>query len=225
MNRIFTVAIMALIACGTAKATGPPNRLVNGDFESPRATDGVQTFTAPSSGITGWSVTGGNVDLVASSILFGNANTGLQLLDINGLNAGTIEQTFATTPGASYLLELYYSNNPYPVSALPSYSASVSVIGSGTLFSETLVHGGATVENMNWLRFARGFSANSPTTTVRLQSSSSGFNGMFFDTVSVVPEPSIITFALALGVMALATKRRSFPATNQVLRGFRRSQT
>jgi hypothetical protein len=210
MTRILLVAIVALMTCGIVEAAAPPNLLVNGDFEAPIASDGVQTFTAPSSAITGWSVADGNVDLVQSSSLFGNANTGLQLLDINGLSAGTIEQTFATTSGASYLLELYYSNNPNPSSGQPSYSASVSVIGSGTIFSQTLVHGGATVENMNWLRFARGFEANSATTTVRLQSSSSGFNGIFFDTVSVVPEPSAMSLlVVVIGLIAVTTSRKS----------------
>lgn len=121
------------------------------------------------------------------------------MLDINGSSAGAIEQSFATVSGKSYRVELFYSNNPNPASAEPSYSASVSMLGGSQLFLALLTHAGATETEMNWQRFARAFIADSSTTVLRLQSSQAGFNGIYFDSVSVIPEPnSLFLIGVAL---------------------------
>ena len=206
MIRKMAVATLALVACNAANA----DLIVNGGFESPSVIGGNQQFNAGSNAIPGWAITGGSVDLVESGSVLGNAHSGLQLIDINGASAGTIQQTFATKPGNTYSVELYYSNNPNPAEARPSYSASVTAIGSGQLFQQTLVHAGATETEMNWLLFTRTFVANSATTTLRLQSSQSGFNGIYFDSVSVVPEPSAFAIA-ATSLFALSLNRRRRP--------------
>ncbi len=208
MNRTLVIAICAIVVANSANA----NLIVNGGFEAPLVIGGNQGFTAPSSAITGWSVTSGSVELTMSGSILGNAHTGLQLLEVNGSNAGTIQQTFATTPGKSYLLELYYSNNPNPSFALPSYSASVTVSGSNTLFQQTLVHSGATESDMNWLLFSRAFVANSAATTLKFQSLQSGFNGVYFDSVVITPEPSsVILSVTAISGLLWPCRKKRYP--------------
>jgi choice-of-anchor C domain-containing protein len=207
MTRTLAFVAIVILTTHCTKAAGA-NLLTNGGFELPTVIGGNQMFSAPSTAITGWTVTGGSIDLVENGSVLGNSHTGTQMIDINGLGPGTIQQSFPTIPGASYLLELYYSNNPNPAGAQPSFSASVAAIGNGTLFLQTLVHSGATEANMNWLPYTRAFVANSATTTLRLQSSQGGTNGIYFDTVSVIPEPSTITLmALLLGAGCFVVRK------------------
>ena len=63
---------------------------------------------------------------------------------------------------------------------------------------QILTHAGTTTANMNYLPFSTTFEADSTTTTLILASRQSGFNGVYFDTVSVVPEPST-SLMLAIG--------------------------
>jgi hypothetical protein len=64
MTRI-AIAIIVLLVCGASKAS-PLTLLVNGDFETPVVVGLDDEFDAPSSAITGWSVTGGSVDINTS---------------------------------------------------------------------------------------------------------------------------------------------------------------
>ena len=193
--------------------------LTNGGFEEPVVVGGNQSFGSGSTAITGWTVSG-NVDVnEGGPTVLGESHSGKQNIDINGSpGPGAVDQSFATTPGASYLVSLFYSNNPNPSEASPPYSASISVIGGSTLFSETVVHSDAAQGAMNWLPFERSFVADSATTTLRLQSLQGGYNGVYFDTVSVTdeisnevangaPEPSSLLLA-ALGMLSLCMRRR-----------------
>ena len=93
------------------------NLLANGDFEVPKVVgpNGDNEFAAGSTAITGWVVTGGTIDIVAGGpTVLGDANTGSQMMEVNGSSAGTIQQTFPTLVGHSYTLALFYSNNPNP---------------------------------------------------------------------------------------------------------------
>ena len=200
-------AIVVLCAAGAAARA---DLLINGGFEAPVLPGLNQTINAPSTAITGWTLTSGSVDLVATgSDVLGTSQSGLQMLDINGSSAGTISQSFPTVVGRTYVVQLFYSNNPNPSFASPSYSASVSVTGNGVLFSNTLVHAGATADNMNWQFFEQPFVANSTTSTLQLQSLQSGFNGVYFDSVTVVPEPATALVCLP-GALALLLSRGSW---------------
>lgn len=196
------VASLAVsFAAENSLASVPTNRITNGGFELPTVVGGNQEFGAPSTAITGWQVSAGSIDLITSGSILGSAHSDLQMIDINGSSAGAVEQTFATVPGYNYRLELYYSNNPNPASALPSYSASIRVLGATQLLHALVFHAGATELNMNWSRFAQSFTADSATTTLKLSSNQGGFNGIYFDSVSVIPEPSSIALITPIGML------------------------
>jgi hypothetical protein len=213
---VFAALATLLFVSSTASslfASGPANLIVNGSFEVPTVIGGDQEFGAPSTAIAGWQVSAGSIDLVTSGTILGSAHSGLQMIDINGSSAGAIEQSFATVPGHRYRLEFFYSNNPNPAFALPSYSASISLLGTSQLLGAQVIHAGATELDMNWLRFARSFIADSTTTRLVLSSDQGGFNGIYFDTVSVIPEPSCAAmFApTALAVTAWLSRRLRRP--------------
>lgn len=212
MNRMIAILIIASLARPTAYGSGligvDDNRLANGGFESPTVIGGDQEFSAPSTAIPGWHISGGSIDLVTSGTILGTAHSGLQMIDVNGSRAGAIEQTFATVPGNRYQLEAFYSNNPNPASAEPSYAASVRVMGTAELLIALVTHSGATEEDMNWLRFAQEFVADSKTTTLILSGAQGGFNGIYFDTVSVIPEPTCIVGCVSAAASLLLARSR-----------------
>lgn len=203
MIRTLTTLAIAFIAVapvfGNAFVGIGNNLIANGGFETPAVMGGDQEFTAPSIAISSWQVSEGSIDLITSGSILGTAHNGLQMIDINGSRAGTIEQSFPTVPGNRYRLEAFYSNNPNPASAQPSYSARIGLIGTTQLLNALVAHSGATEVDMNWLRFAHSFVADSPTTKLVLSSAQGGFNGIYFDSVSVIPEPTHAALLASLG--------------------------
>lgn len=192
-----------LLSLGAAPSVGS-ELIVNGSFEQPLVPAHLidQVHFAPSTDITGWTLTGGSIDLARNSA-FWTAHTGTQLIDITGSNPGTLAQTFPTTADQKYLLTLYYANNPNPSFPAPQYDAQVTVFGgAATLYTEFITHVGSTPEDMQWTLLSHVFVANGPSATLQLKSLTPGFNGVVFDTVSVVqvPEPS----TLILSGMVLA---------------------
>jgi len=173
--------------------------LINGSFESPVLSTIDQEFTAPSTDIDGWVLSERTVDITRTSSIFGTAHSGDQMIDVNGSDNGTLQQSFSSTIGNMYLLSLYYANNPNPSLASPVYNADVTLFGSGTLYSEFLAHAGSTPTDMKWSFLSHTFVADSSTTILQLQSRMLGFNGVVFDSVSVirVPEPSAAVLAIS----------------------------
>lgn len=198
---MFRTTALALAATFTfAAPANAANLLTNGDFEAPLAPNspGYTTFYAGES-FPGWSVTSGNVDVVAASFAPSNPSSG-QWLDLVGFNDGTITQTFATTSGATYLLTFLYGNNP---GGSPR-SANVSVGNfAGTITSNT---------GLNYNSFSQLFTATGSSTTLTFASfGGSGNAGIALDNVAVtaVPEPaSWAMMILGFGLVGGAMRRR-----------------
>lgn len=211
---VAAVLVCAVFSLSThaCLGAGPTNLITNGSFELPAVNGINQEFVDPSTAIPGWRVSFGSIDLVTSGSILGNAHSGLQMIDINGSGAGVIQQSFATVPGNRYQLELYYSNNPNPSFALPSYSASIQLSGVSQLMSAVVTHAGATESDMNWVKFTRSFTADSAIATLALSSAHGGFNGIYFDSVSVVPEPTLAAMIAPMGLaVACITSRLRRP--------------
>ena len=73
----------------------------------------IGTFFAPYTGIPGWTVSSGSVDII---FLPGwSASDGVRSIDLDGLSAGTMTQTFDTTPGTTYEVNFDLAANFYAV--------------------------------------------------------------------------------------------------------------
>src|SRR5436190_1893738 len=59
----------------------------------------IGTFFAPYSGVTGWNVTAGSIDII--SLPGWTPSEGTRAIDLDGLSAGTLVQTFDTVAGTT----------------------------------------------------------------------------------------------------------------------------
>lgn len=176
-----------------AGATFPPgNLLVNGSFEQPRIRPGDLVRELP-----GWRITRGSVDLVP--VWQQAPGEGSQSLDLVGDGgdrqspAGTIEQSFATTPGRDYLFSGWIAHNwGNPVA--PEGRANVFLNGQ---FFTQLFHrdAQATERDMRWTRFSYRFRATSATTTLAIADATGtwALGGLVLDGLAVTPvEPNLL---------------------------------
>jgi hypothetical protein len=211
MTKTVRFASLVSLALWWPSALRGSELLTNGSFELPAIPTIDQLYIAPSTAITGWTLTEGSVNVNHTSAIFGTAHSGEQMVDINGSESGTLQQSFSTIVGESYLLTLYYANNPNPAFASPPYNADVTLFGTGTLYSEFITHSDSVAWDMKWVLLSHSFVADSSTTTLQLQSRSGGFNGVVFDSVSItpVPEPSTLFLACA-ALIGVSVGRRRF---------------
>jgi Protein of unknown function (DUF642) len=175
--------------------------IVNGGFELPPVTNSSQfTNITPGSEPAGfgWSVISGNVDVTLGGGIYISAFAGSQFLDLDGSNAGAIQQTFITAPGASYELSFAYANNP--VRGTVPASATVSVFNSDNsehlIAPFTITHSSSTNGDPNWILSLVQFVAQGDQTTLSFASNDpfGSVGGIALDaviiTANAVPEPS-----------------------------------
>jgi hypothetical protein len=196
-GKIRALALAALfLELGAGRAI--PEQIVNGGFEEPVTATLIEPSAPNSTTIPGRTIVSGSVDVVnaaGNGFDVGPAYQGAQYLDLNGDNAGTIAQTFSTSPGATYLLSFAYANNYDPPTSL---TALVTVAdGSGTLLSTSVTHSNSFSGNLNWKLFDQSFTANQSSATLTFASQNTGDGGVFLDAVSVIPQ-ELPTLAIAL---------------------------
>jgi len=217
----FGAAFLAL-CCGAAHA----NLLTNGSFEIGAPINGC---VAGTTSLPGWSVTTGNIDILASpSCALGAAADGVAFIDLTGsygAGAGTISQSFATTAGASYTLSFYFGANPdwqYPsmvgggyANDGPTKSLDVLIDGAQLGSTYSIDTTGQAWSDPAWHLETTSFVAAGSTTQLTFESLN-GANGTVYgpllDGVSVVasvPEPGTVTLLLGgLLVLGLKAARR-----------------
>jgi hypothetical protein len=165
------------------------NLLQNGSFTSPALTSGLALFSAGETVGVGWAVTSGSVEVVNAQTWWPDADGDQQSLDLDGVSAGAISQSFPTVPGLAYRLTFQYGNNPfYEFGAETNPQARVLVTGADTLVDATVSHSTSTHAGMDWQPFSASFVATSTTTTVRFVSldPSANVGGITLDAVSAV---------------------------------------
>ena len=154
---------------------------------------GFQLHSTGSALLLGWTIVSGSVDTVDFS--FFPAREGNQSLDLDGLSAGTIEQSIVTTPGSPYKVKFYYANNPIlNGGATVPASANVTIQGANAaLISQTITHSSSSLGSMNFTLFEALFTADSTTTILRFSSFSpaNSTGGIVLDSVSVIPEATL----------------------------------
>jgi choice-of-anchor C domain-containing protein len=167
--------------------------LPDGGFETPKIhpRKKARTLFAGNPALAPWRITSGSVNVQT----YWPAAEGTHTLDLNGVSAGTIEQSFATIPGQFYQLMFDYGNNPD--AHVRTAGATVTVAGLGTLLSQDIAHTGSTPRDMKYTRFFGFFLADSTTTTLKFTSTTAGAYGVVLDAVSVTTTPfESVTYTL-----------------------------
>ena len=179
------LASVALAGPTSAAFTG----LVNGSFESGTFVDsgsGFQTLNAGDTSIDGWTVGGSSVDWIST---YWPAQDGAMSIDLSGVGAGSLSQTFETAIGNTYNVSFGLSGNPDgpPTVKTLEVSATGGVVG---LYSYDVT--GNDRSNMNWTTETYSFVATSVSTTLSFVSTTATAFGPAIDNVvvtEVVPEP------------------------------------
>ena len=162
--------------------------LANGSFETGAYVDngsGFQQLNAPNSSIADWTVDAGSVDWIGT---YWPAQEGSMSIDMSGVEAGTLSQTFATTIGNTYNVSFQLSGNPEgdPTVKTLEVSATGGTVG---LYSYDVTANDLT--HMNWRPETYSFLATSASTTLSFVSTTAGAFGPAIDNVVVtedVPE-------------------------------------
>jgi choice-of-anchor C domain-containing protein len=197
-TKLLAVMLVALPATA-AEAT----IVINGSFEQGPASVGTfRTYSTGSTAITGWTVTGGSVDLIGS---YWNSSDGARSLDMSGNAPGTIVQTLSTVAGQRYRLSFDVSSNP----------------DQASLKTMKVFFGNATPLNivsppvrrpLNWVTHSQIFTADSAATQLKFQSTFGGPWGVALDNVAVnavVPEPASWAMLIAgFGLVGAIMRRR-----------------
>lgn len=192
--------LFAIYSGGTNPALGP-NLILNGSFESltPEyaywAHSGATRIEQPGSA-SGFTTDGNN------------------LLSFNvggGANDGMVQQSFATTPGTVYTLQLDPGVYGGPSGAAITQTLNINVVGNAMLLSKSVTIQGTT-STFVWAPQAFTFTADSNTTTLILADGSSTGAGtdLFVDNVRVragtlAPSTLTVTSTPAAGKVVTAT--------------------
>jgi choice-of-anchor C domain-containing protein len=212
MKKIF--ALLAVISApGLVHAAG----FQNGSFEAGTlyATGSFDTLGTGSTAITGWTVTGGNIDYIGG---LWQAAQGSRSLDMVGNSLGSIAQSFDTTAGAQYKVEFALSSNI----AGGLGQKILRVIAGNESDDYTYSPTGLNANNnMRWADNSFTFTADAATTLLSFQA----INGLCcygaaLDNVRVtqvaapIPEPETYAMMLAgLGLLGFAGRRRKVQAS------------
>lgn len=179
MKRILGVVAGALSA--VAVLGGAVAATINdGSFELPDAPD--NSFIANTTTLTGWTVSGGNIDIIDRG--FWHAAHGRQSIDLNGDQAGAIQQTLTTVIGERYRVTFRLSGNPQGGDA----AKTVRVSATGGIPADYTFSRVNSSTDMKWEVKTYSFTATSVSSVLRFQSLESGAHGPALDHVTIAIE-------------------------------------
>lgn len=202
-TKIITVGAAALALAGAAHASG----FADGSFAEGAAAGAFSTYYAGST-FGAWTVTSGSVDLIGS--YWPGPTSGSYSLDMNGLTAGAVSQSFTLGAG-EYRLSFWIAANPDGGPATRSVLATVGDASQAFTFDAT----GATKSNMGWTLQTMTFTTAGATTLSFASetdpaSSYSPYGAAIGGvSISAVPEPASLGLLLAgLGLFGVMASRR-----------------
>jgi len=184
--------VALLIAMGLlmlpAQVARAADLILNGNFEQP-ATEAPEWYTVcPPSGLQGWEVTAGTVDVVEVNNYFAApAPSGAQCLDLDGTpGPATCIQSFATVPGATYELSFAYANN-YVFASDASATVRVFDSSGNRLGPLVITHNSSARGNLDWQCYTNTFVATEAIASLEFISLSGpgALSGILLDAVAV----------------------------------------
>jgi len=207
-----------LIAASLVTAAGSANAadlIVNGGFNNGGTVaapgGGFTTLGSGSGAMTGWTVSGGDIDWIRG--YWQSADGDGFSVDLNGNTPGAVSQTINTVSGQTYHLTFDLSANPDSTvdsTRVAVLGANGSTIGTADY---TLTPANSKA-NMLWQGQTFDFMANSGTTVISFTSGNTVGDccyGAAIDNVAVagVPEPATWgLMTLGVGLAGFALRRR-----------------
>ena len=212
---MFARLLVATALVLSLSSSAPASLINNGSFENGLDPGTFTTLGTGNTSITNWTIAGGSIDYIGT---YWNASAGVRSIDLNGMSSGTLQQTFATTPGESYLLTFDLSGNPDGGNPIKTLTVTDGIFAQMFMF-DTTANGGATIGingNMRWQPQSFQFTASSASTTLSfIGDPNNGPFGPALDNVSVtaVPEPATLA-VLGFGLLGMGayTRRRKAAA-------------
>ncbi|RFP18348.1 MULTISPECIES: choice-of-anchor C family PEP-CTERM protein [unclassified Duganella] len=196
-------AIAALVALAPLAHASSPELIANGGFES-AANAFSGNFITLGSGLDGWVINSGSVDLINN---YWQPASGSYSLDLNGSGTGTISQSFATTVGATYNVSFSMAGNH------DGGGDKTITVGVTDPHSFSFALAGSSHAAMGWQTEGFSFVATSTQSTLTFAGNdANSYYGAALDNVSVtaaVPEPETYAMLLAgLGLVGAIARRR-----------------
>ena len=196
MHKAAKVGLVAVVSAAAAMASMPvasasAELVTNGGFESTPVSGAFQTYSAGAD-IGGWIVGGDSVDVIDA---YWPAAEGTHSVDLSGNAPGSISQTLATTPGATYRIAFDISGNPDQADI-----DDMSVTWGGTEISESpfsFDSSTASRSDMKWKAYSADVVASGTSTVLTFASETGDAYGPALDNVSVTQlgSASTVTYA------------------------------
>lgn len=171
---------------GSTGGTSNGSSFQNGSFETgPNPGASWVSLASGATTITGWRVTQGEIDYIGTA--WSNSD-GVRGIDLNGVSAGAIAQTFTTTAGRTYTITFDLAGNPGFGAGTGVKTIAVTVTGANGTASlannnYTFDTTGQTLVNMGWSNKSFTFTADGATATLTFRSTSDSSYGPAIDNV------------------------------------------
>ncbi len=159
-----------------------PELIINGSFETcvPVFSGEFQNYPYPSTNITGWMVSRGDLDIHQYPPW--KTPDGKQCIDLNGYNAGSLKQSFATEPGATYRVKFIVAGNFMGDGAIKPFFVRAAGQSKSMQFDTTAMG----KDNLAWRDATFEFTAKEAKSTLEFGSlMPKGNGGAMIDSVSV----------------------------------------
>ena len=172
----FTVSVASVNEAPSL--TVPTATLSNGSFESAFISGtGFESYSAGSTQLAGWTIGGAGIDHILD---YWQPTEGRQSIDINQLDAGSIEQSIATQSGQSYTLIFDKAVHSYPLVNHTS-SISISAAGQSQNYSASTSTATFTRPVLDWQSASFEFTASADSTQLLISSLTAGAHGVTLD--------------------------------------------